>query len=616
MVSAKCERTFIRRFSFPCFFAFLLQLLLQSLFSILNDNKSNMLSFSRFLKLIPIQRCRTMTNTRSLASKTNKKKPPSVHKKKTPATPPPLILPSPPSVLTPPLFYNNIRLTDQHTILNDTQFNQNDNTSLYSLEEAADLYRPDLHLPSAPLSWEGYEPATPLSDVMTALIGVTGRPISVAEFMRMALTHPEFGYYTQGKTTINSIEEEDDFDREDDHVAATTTATATDGDYVIGGDFITAPEISQIFGECLGIWYYTQWQQQGKPQEWQWLECGPGKGTLTADFLQFAHLDETFRKSCRAVHLIEASPVLRLKQQETLEACQPKIPFVFHAQAPSDSSESLSETEKSESEDAIHVYWHSTWQEFRNRTSSRCTLAVCQEFLDALPVYAFEKTKEGYWRERLVDVAVRDEFLQEEDDQPKLSPTEVPHGAKKTRFRLVLAPEVTPALKTLLQTDEQGFFQNNNDKDIPSGSVMEVSPESIFMAQDLAETIQSMGGAALIIDYGQVGTTDTIRGFTQHRQVPFLSQPGKVDVTADVDFGALRHAIPDQSFGPVGQGEFLMRMGLQERVIQLLERDDVTDEQAEDIYQSMVRLASPEEMGTKYKVMGIVPRGDETPPGF
>ncbi|GAX20545.1 hypothetical protein FisN_3Hh605 [Fistulifera solaris] len=540
---------------------------------------------------------------RFLASKSHKKKPPSVHPPNKKASPS-LIISSEPKLIKPPsLSYINVQLSSDQTI-RDSQFNlHNTNDSLYSLEEARDLFRPDLHLPSAPHSWEGYEPATPLSDVITALIGVTGRPISVAEFMRMALTHPEYGYYTQGKT----MAEGDEFDR-DDH------DDTKEADYVIGGDFITAPEISQIFGECLGVWYYTQWVQQGKPDEWQWLECGPGKGTLTADFLQFARLDEAFRKSCRAVHLIEASPVLRQKQQETLQACQPNISFVFHQ----------STEQTTESKNDIHVYWHNTWQEFRESTSSRFTFAVCQEFLDALPVYAFEKTKHGYWRERLVDVAVRDEFLQDDDDSPQLAAIEAPHGAKKTRFRLVLAPEATPALKTFLKTDEQGYRRSSDtanisseaDNDIPSGSVVEVSPESIFMAKDLAQTIQSMGGAALIIDYGQVGTTDTIRGFTQHRQVPFLSQPGQVDVTADVDFGALRHAIPDQAHGPVGQGEFLMRMGLQERVVQLLERDDVTDEQAEDIYQSMVRLASPEEMGTKYKVMGIVPKGDETPPGF
>ncbi|GAX10386.1 hypothetical protein FisN_3Lh605 [Fistulifera solaris] len=548
-------------------------------------------------------RCTAAITRRFFASKSNKKKPPSVHSSNKKASPSLILSSEPKLIKSPPLFYNNIQLSSEQTF-RDSQFNlhnKNDD-SLYSLEEAKDLYRPDLHLPSAPHSWEGYEPATPLSDVITALIGVTGRPISVAEFMRMALTHPEYGYYTHGKT----MTEGDEFDR-DDHSDAKE-------DYVIGGDFITAPEISQIFGECLGVWYYTQWVQQGKPDEWQWLECGPGKGTLTADFLRFARLDEAFRKSCRAVHLIEASPVLRQKQQETLQACQPKISFVFHQ----------STEQSTESNDAIHVYWHNTWQQFRETTSSRCTFAVCQEFLDALPVYAFEKTKHGYWRERLVDVAVRDECLQDDDDWPQLAAIEAPHGAKKTRFRLVLAPEATPALKTLLKTDEQGYRRSGDiasitakaDKDIPSGSVVEVSPESIFMAQDLAQTIQSMGGAALIIDYGQVGTTDTIRGFTQHRQVPFLSQPGQVDVTADVDFGALCHAIPDQAHGPVGQGEFLMRMGLQERVVQLLERDDVTDEQAEDIYQSMVRLASPEEMGTKYKVMGIVPTGDETPPGF
>jgi len=151
--------------------------------------------------------------------------------------------------------------------------------------------------------------------------------------------------------------------------------------------------------------------------------------------------------------------------------------------------------------------------------------------------------------------------------------------------------------------------------------------------------------------------------------VHFLSRPGQVDITADVDFRALQHAVnvaqqqkhsklpvsppaaaaaveneksndsssssstdgdsgtsrlqTAHAHGPVTQGAFLMAMGLQERIVNLMERDEVTDEQAEDFYQAMVRLVSPEQMGELYKVLAITTtaRDDgaaaaDPPPGF
>jgi NADH dehydrogenase [ubiquinone] 1 alpha subcomplex assembly factor 7 len=184
----------------------------------------------------------------------------------------------------------------------------------------------------------------------------------------------------------------------------------------------------------------------------------------------------------------------------------------------------------------------------------------------------------------------------------------------------------------------------------PVGSVIEVNSEAILLAQDLARLLQKQGGAGLIIDYGQDGSTDSIRAFRKHQQVHFLSRPGQVDVTADVDFAAIRHAVnalgpheqhepssstpppPQgvgfgggvgeqaqvQAFGPTTQGQFLMAMGIQERVIQLIESDHTTEEEAENLFEVLKRLVGPEEMGTPYKVLAIARKkeGIFDPPGF
>jgi Putative S-adenosyl-L-methionine-dependent methyltransferase len=263
------------------------------------------------------------------------------------------------------------------------------------------------------------------------------------------------------------------------------------------------------------------------------------------------------------------------------------------------------------------------------------------------------------WRERLVDVAVRQDleadFRDDDDDETPgaavkpqdakssnsgdarkgeeeetaaepgspaptttTSAADILKGKKKPRLRIVLAPEVTPPLKTLLGTDDDGRLVSNVDGDTaPLGSIVEVSPEACLWAQDVAAILAQQGGAALIIDYGsELGSSDSLRGYTRHEQVHFLSRPGEVDITADVDFAALKRAVEQQSerqkdgavvraFGPVSQGEFLMAMGIQERVIDLMQRDSVSDEQAENLYHALVRLVSPEEMGERYKVMAI-----------
>jgi NADH dehydrogenase [ubiquinone] 1 alpha subcomplex assembly factor 7 len=285
-------------------------------------------------------------------------------------------------------------------------------------------------------------------------------------------------------------------------------------------------------------------------------------------------------------------------------------------------------------------------QEQPESTNNLRSFFIGQEFIDALPVYSFEKTSDGVWRERMVDVVAKDDDI---DDGTNGNDSESCKNAiqlkgkndlekriKKPRLRIVLAPEVTPSLKTLLQTDDDGYLLNKDlDAAAVPGNIIEVCPEGILIVKDIATIIEQTSGAALFIDYGQLGSTDSIRAYTNHEQVHFLSRPGLVDVTADVDFAALKYAVNNnatgrrnaieeenrdesdpqqkktstnivQAFGPITQGNFLMSMGMQERVISLVEKNDTTDEMAENVYDAMVQLASPDHMGERYKVLALV----------
>lgn len=525
-----------------------------------------------------------------------------------------------------------------------------------------DLYDPSLHLSAtAPTDWRDYEPATPLWEEMAAWIGVAGRPISVADYMRLCNTHPAYGYYTQASSTSsskpgssNNNNNNDDFDDDDwdvptDNDSNTSSneaaATAEQDNLIIGpgGDFVTAPEMSQIFGECLAVWCMTLWQlSTSRPTSWQWLEVGPGRGSLMVDLIRFGvsvpKIRDTFGNGCRGIHLIETSPRLRQVQRETLMA---QAGHLVHFEFPQDGADESKDSPKTTETDklTIPVYWHDTLASFsfwqKENESYLATFAICQEFLDALPVYSFEKTDEG-WRERLVDIAMRDDIdLEEFDDKAAAAAAarkkandaslERLKDKKKPRLRLVIAPEVTPAAKTLLQVDGETGLMPNENPPAPVGSVMEVNPEGILFVQELARIIDKQGGGALVIDYGQEGSSDSIRAFARHEQVHFLSRPGQVDVTADVDFAALKHCVNamemqrgTQAFGPVRQGDFLMSMGAQDRAIHLIENENTSEEDAENIYQALVRLCDPAEMGERFKVLAIAAKKDGIfqPPGF
>ncbi len=177
---------------------------------------------------------------------------------------------------------------------------------------------------------------TELGRLIARRIALTG-PISVAEFMAEALGHPRLGYYRRARP-----------------VGA-------------AGDFTTAPEISQMFGELIGAWLAERWLAMGKPSPVALVELGPGRGTLMADALRATRGVAGFHAALR-LHLVETNAPLRTEQQRALEGFEPA--------------------------------WHERFDEL----PAGPLLLVANEFFDALPVRQFEKTADG-WRERMVGVA-------------------------------------------------------------------------------------------------------------------------------------------------------------------------------------------------------------------
>lgn len=184
--------------------------------------------------------------------------------------------------------------------------------------------------------WQSEKNMNPLEILIAKEIEELG-PMTVATFMERALSHPQYGYYMT----------RDPFGKK--------------------GDFTTAPEISQLFGEMVGLWCVDTWLRMGSPRRFSLVEAGPGRGTLMADIMRATRHVEGFHDSC-SVHLLEVSPVLKAQQEEKLQNYQ--------------------------------VSWHSDVDSI----PEECPIIfVANEFFDALPVRQIEN-KNGQPMEVFVGV--------------------------------------------------------------------------------------------------------------------------------------------------------------------------------------------------------------------
>ncbi|KAI8066024.1 S-adenosyl-L-methionine-dependent methyltransferase [Thamnidium elegans] len=160
------------------------------------------------------------------------------------------------------------------------------------------------------------------------------------------------------------------------------------------GDFITSPEISQVFGELCGIWYLTEWMRLGQPQKTQLIEFGPGRGTLMSDMLRTLSQFPYFYKTITDVHFVEASPGLRKMQRAALvKGSQDNDVIRIEGNKDEPPIETITRS------DGVKVSWHDGIEVVPEQWS--CIMA--HEFFDALPIHSFEKTGTE-WREMMIDI--------------------------------------------------------------------------------------------------------------------------------------------------------------------------------------------------------------------
>jgi NADH dehydrogenase [ubiquinone] 1 alpha subcomplex assembly factor 7 len=363
------------------------------------------------------------------------------------------------------------------------------------------------------------EKYSPLESEIRRRIAGAG-PMPVGQFMSLCLTHPQYGYYMTRDPLGTS------------------------------GDFTTAPEISQMFGELIGLWAAAVWKQMGSPAPVRLIELGPGRGTMMMDALRAAKAVQGFRKSI-AVHLVEVSPALEKRQRQSFSSLE------------------------------LPVSWHQALEDVPPGPS----IVLANEFFDALPVQQAIMCVDG-WHERVVKI----------DEHERLVFT-------NGRDPIPLFDQMLPA----------------SVRDAQIGEIVEWRADQV--ALELGRRVVHSEGAALVLDYGheKSATGDTLQAVGEHQFAKPLSSPGEIDLTAHLDFEALSLAAESMdavTHGPIGQGVFLRRLGIETRAAAL--KKAVPPDKMMGIETALLRLTSEDRigMGRMFKAIAFSHRKLGPLPGF
>jgi len=353
---------------------------------------------------------------------------------------------------------------------------------------------------------------TPLALELAERIATHG-PISVAAYMEACLNDRQHGYY-RSRAAIG---------RE--------------------GDFITAPEISQTFGELIGLWCAIVWQQMGISARINLVEIGPGRGTLMRDAMRAARIVPGFHKALH-LHLIDSNTSLVAEQRATL------------------------------GESAEDARWHADLAQALmpgGAIEDHPMILVANEFLDTLPVEQIVY-RDGGWHARCVGLDANGDLAfvvgEETIDPPS-----------------ALAAGLMP-------------------KD---GDVFEWAPGVEDLVGLLAARAAPAPLAALFIDYGHVATGlgDTLQAVAAHTHVSPLLAPGEMDLSTQVDFARFAAACTRSGLavdGPAAQAEFLGALGIVERGSHLMAANP---QKAGGIEMAIARLIAPGGMGSRFHAIGI-----------
>ena len=312
------------------------------------------------------------------------------------------------------------------------------------------------------------------------------------------------------------------------------------------GDFITSPEISQLFGETIALWAIEKWQQLGMPKCFSLIELGPGEGKLMQDFLRTAKLVPEFYNAIH-IYLLEINPHFIKKQKACLTSYSKNI----------------------------------EWSTNIKTVPKTKAIIIANEFCDTLPIKQYMKVK-NKWFELVLVVDPIDRGIKYE----------------------------TIELHKALQ--HQFLLEHIRSQD---GAIIEESVESLNIVRFLSRHLCDYGGAAIIIDYGYNIKTEsrtrgqynsTLQAIKNHQYHSIIDSLGETDLTAHVDFNALKKAAIAQginNYNILSQKEFLVKYGIEIRLQTL--KNTASQKESDILDRQVFRLTSAKQMGKLFKVLEI-----------
>lgn len=313
------------------------------------------------------------------------------------------------------------------------------------------------------------------------------------------------------------------------------------------GDFITSPEISQLFGEILALWAIEKWKQLGSPSSFSLVELGPGQGKLMQDLMRTAKLVPEFYKAAQ-IYLLEINPHFIKKQKKALN---------YHKK-------------------------QANWITKVTQIPKAPMILIANEFFDALAIKQYIKVKNKW-------------------------------------FELIL---VTDPLDGRIKHDKIELHKALQDHllkehtEAKDGAIIEESLDSLEIIRLLSNKLNKFGGVCLIIDYGyDIKTANrtskqynsTLQAIKNHQYHSIIDSLGESDLTAHVDFNALKKAMSEQGingYKTFTQQDFLIKYGINFRLQSL--KNNANQAERELLDKQVFRLTSEKQMGTLFKVLEIV----------
>ena len=312
------------------------------------------------------------------------------------------------------------------------------------------------------------------------------------------------------------------------------------------GDFVTAPEISQLFGELIGLYVFDYWNNYIN-KDFNLIELGPGNGTMMNDLVNINH---NFPEYCSLLNiiLIEKNKFLIKKQKKLL----------------------LKQTDK---------FKKISWLKEINKIKSQFeSVIIANEFFDCFPIRQFYKIDKKYF-EKIVKYNKKNNIFYIDNIKKKLTKN--------------------------LKKEIDHIYYKNKYKD---GNIIEISLLKNKYLKDIGIYLKKNNGLLIIIDYGNFESTgeSTLQSVRKHKKTNFLLNPGKQDITYMMDFSLIKNIFLKMKlnvYGPYFQGNFFKSLGIEIRKEKIIK--NATNYQKIKINKSVQKIIDKKEMGNLFKVLII-----------